>query len=56
MLHRPKNIIYVSCFPESLVEDLSELLVDYDLTKAFVVDQFPQTHHYEALVLLQRKF
>jgi 23S rRNA (uracil1939-C5)-methyltransferase len=54
MLHQPKFIIYISCYPESLQEDLKILQTKYQLTKADMIDQFPQTTHYEAMILLQR--
>lgn len=54
MLHRPKNITYISCYPESMAVDLVTLLTEYKLIKAAVIDQFPQTSHYESMILLQR--
>jgi len=50
----PEFIIYVSCFPETLQKDLMKLSNHYEMKKVTLVDQFPQTHHYEACVLLQR--
>lgn len=53
---RPPFFIYMSCFPESMVTDLQRLRAwGYEMTEVFIVDQFPQTKHYEVLVLLQRK-
>ncbi len=50
-----KNIIYVSCFPESLSIDLKKLsLAGFKLKEITLVDQFPQTKHFETCVLLQR--
>lgn len=51
----PKKIIYVSCYPESLRAD-SEifLLANYKITNAHIVDQFPQTNHFEVVMLLER--
>lgn len=54
MLHKAKAIIYISCYPESMVHDLELLKSDYKLTDVALIDQFPQTNHYEAMVLLQR--
>lgn len=53
---RPQFFIYMSCFPESMVVDLERLKnCDYQILKTILVDQFPQTSHYEVLTLLQRK-
>lgn len=48
------HIIYISCFPESLSQDLTVLAPHFKLHDIVMVDQFPRTHHYEAAVLLQR--
>ncbi len=48
------HIIYISCFPESLVSDLASLTPYFKLQDVIMVDQFPRTHHYEAALLLQR--
>lgn len=49
-----EKIIYISCFPDSLQKDISILNTDYEIKEICIVDQFPQTHHYETCVLLQR--
>ncbi len=47
--------IYVSCFPESLKTDIVELQkAGYRITDTKIVDQFPQTTHYESCVLLEK--
>jgi len=49
------NIIYVSCYPESLAIDLKRLTTSgYEIVEIVIVDQFPQTQHFETCVLLQR--
>lgn len=49
-----KNCIYISCFPESLALDLKSFLEKgYIINEVIIVDQFPQTKHYETCVLLQ---
>lgn len=47
--------MYISCFPETLAIDLKKLK-DYDfiIKELVIVDQFPQTKHFETCVLLQR--
>lgn len=47
--------IYISCFPESLALDLQHLTNSgYQIKEIVIVDQFPQTKHFETCVLLQR--
>ena len=52
---KPDNLAYLSCSPRSLLEDLGILFRDYKPIKAQVYDMFPQTEHFETLVLLTRK-
>lgn len=47
-----KKIVYISCNPESLVENLRELKKKYDVVKIQPVDMFPQTCHCEVVSLL----
>ncbi|NFB12422.1 23S rRNA (uracil(1939)-C(5))-methyltransferase RlmD [Clostridium botulinum] len=52
----PKEIIYVSCNPKTLVDDLKYLIDNgYKLEKVKGMDMFPHTPHVETVVLLQRK-
>lgn len=51
----PQRILYVSCHPESLARDLATLLpTGYHLVTVQTFDMFPQTHHVETLVWLER--
>ena len=52
---KPGNLAYLSCSPRSLLEDLGILFRDYRPIKVQVYDMFPQTEHFETLVLLTRK-
>ncbi|MBO9667025.1 MAG: class I SAM-dependent RNA methyltransferase [Bdellovibrio sp.] len=53
---RPKFFIYMSCFPESMMIDMARLQsFGYEIQELAILDQFPQTNHYEVLGLLQRK-
>jgi 23S rRNA (uracil1939-C5)-methyltransferase len=53
---RPEYFLYMSCYPESLAKDLSRLKEwGYEIKELSLLDQFPQTTHYEVLTLLQRK-
>jgi 23S rRNA (uracil1939-C5)-methyltransferase len=45
---KPNNFIYMSCFPESFQKDSAKLIsYGYRLNEAKIIDQFPQTKHYE---------
>lgn len=49
------NILYISCNPETLRENL-RTITDTHMIKAFAIfDQFPYTHHVECGVMLQKK-
>ena len=50
-----KNIVYVSCNPKSLAQDLRLLEMNgYAVEKVCCVDMFPQTPHVETVVLMSR--
>ncbi len=51
-----KEIIYVSCNPKTLVENLQELIDNgYKIIKTVVKDMFPNTPHAETVVKLIKK-
>ena len=51
-----KNIVYVSCNPKSLVQDLRLLEMNgYVAEKVCCVDMFPQTPHVETVVLVVKE-
>ncbi|MCB0348659.1 MAG: RsmD family RNA methyltransferase, partial [Bdellovibrionales bacterium] len=50
----PAKFIYVSCFPESFLKDISSLKeLGYELKRIEAVDQFPQSKHIELIGLLE---
>ena len=51
----PQRIAYVSCNPATQARDLALLDADYRVTAIQPVDMFPQTHHVENVVLLERR-
>ena len=49
------NIIYISCNPETLHNNLQVLTNTHEIKRFAIFDQFPYTHHIECGVFLQRK-
>lgn len=50
-----KNIVYLSCNPETLARDLKILQSKYIIEQVIPYDMFPQTNHVETLVFLKLK-
>jgi 23S rRNA (uracil1939-C5)-methyltransferase len=50
----PEKIVYVSCNSATQARDLSLMKDVYKITKTQAVDMFPQTHHVENVVLLEK--
>lgn len=48
------NILYISCNPDTLAENLKYITKTHRVVKAALFDQFPWTHHIESGVYLQR--
>ena len=51
----PKRVVYVSCNSATQARDLALMKDDYIILKSQAVDMFPQTHHVENVVLLEKK-
>jgi 23S rRNA (uracil1939-C5)-methyltransferase len=51
----PSKIVYVSCNSATQARDLALMDEKYKVTRVRPVDMFPQTHHVENVVLLERK-
>lgn len=47
-----KELIYVSCNPESQLEDLKKLLVKFKPISGLITDPYPQTPHLESVIYL----
>ncbi len=50
----PERIVYVSCNSATQARDLALLKGQYTVVKTQAVDMFPQTHHVENVVLLEK--
>ena len=51
----PSKIVYVSCNSATQARDLALMDEKYKVTRVRPVDMFPQTHHVENVVLLERR-
>jgi len=50
-----KRILYISCNPETLADNLGRLNETHSIRRSALFDQFPYTHHLECGVLLERR-
>ncbi len=51
----PTKIVYVSCNSATQARDLALMKEHYKIVKSQSVDMFPQTHHVENVVLLEKR-
>ena len=51
----PQRVVYVSCNSATQARDLALLDEQYKVTRVQPVDLFPQTHHVENVVLLEKR-
>lgn len=51
----PERVVYVSCNSATQARDLALMDEFYKVTKVRPVDMFPQTHHVENVVLLEKR-
>lgn len=49
------TIIYISCDPVTLVRDINELSVNYEVESIVPYNMFPRTHHIENACILNKK-
>lgn len=54
LLQRFERIIYISCNPDTLHDNMQLLSQTHKITKFALFDQFPYTHHVESGVLLEK--
>lgn len=55
LVSRFERIVYISCNPETLKDNLTTLTKTHHIEKFALFDQFPYTHHIETGVYLVRK-
>lgn len=55
MVQAYAHILYISCNPQTLSENLDTLSATHQVTRLALFDQFPYTHHTECGVLLTRR-
>lgn len=55
LVRRFNRILYISCNPETLAENIRQLSDTHHITQTALFDQFPWTDHMESGVLLERK-
>lgn len=53
-LQNVKHLIYLSCNPESLLENCKDLKAQWTIREVHPLDFFPRTRHLETLVLFQK--
>lgn len=51
----PQKVVYVSCNSATQARDLALMDAMYKIVKTQAVDMFPQTHHVENVVLLEKR-
>ncbi|MGU9956841.1 MAG: tRNA (uridine(54)-C5)-methyltransferase TrmA [Arenicellales bacterium WSBS_2016_MAG_OTU3] len=56
LVHSFENIVYISCNPNTLRENLETLAYDYKIKRFAMFDQFPYTPHVECGVALCKKY
>lgn len=49
------TIIYISCDSVTLVRDINELSIDYEVESIVLYNMFPRTHHVENVCILNKK-
>ncbi len=52
---KPKSIVYISCNPVTLARDYNVIRSMYDILEVKAFDMFPNTHHVETVMILEKK-
>lgn len=51
---KPRYVGYQSCFADTMIRDLKKLSPDWKAKAIHLLDFFPGTHHYEAIIFLEK--
>ncbi len=51
----PHYLLYVSCAADTLARDCKALTLSYDIKEVAMVDMFPQTAHFESVILFEKR-
>ena len=55
LIREYNEIIYISCNPETLIENVASLSSSHEVATVALFDQFPYTHHIETGVILRKR-
>lgn len=55
MVQTYPRILYISCNPQTLCENLASLHTTHRITRLALFDQFPYTHHMECGILMEKR-
>ncbi|MGM0526296.1 MAG: tRNA (uridine(54)-C5)-methyltransferase TrmA [Pseudomonadota bacterium] len=55
LVSRYSRIIYISCNPETLINNVKSLYDEFYVSAAAIFDQFPYTDHIESGIILEKK-
>ncbi|EAW29938.1 tRNA (uracil-5-)-methyltransferase [marine gamma proteobacterium HTCC2143] len=55
LISRFDNILYISCNPETLYQNVADLNKTHRITKIAIFDQFPYTDHIECGIMLKKR-
>lgn len=55
LVQKFEHIVYISCNPDTLFENLTRLCLTHNIERFALFDQFPYTHHAECGIVLSRK-
>lgn len=51
----PQHLAYISCHPATMIRDLKLIPKSYSISQIYLVDLFPSTFHYEAMIFFKNR-